>query len=256
MNHTILLSCFSNSTLIEERTMLCGNSMTINSLILTEVSTILKIATHTLNFFITKRSKESIFFSIHFHRLIEIFQETFTTHKNNVHSASISITVNNIANSTLNLIYRKIFTISIVVRLTTNLKHTRSMRNRLTIITVFQKNFTVSITVILCHPQTFLIHNTHIQMELTHLFVNPKFRSTSTLCLKLIFGNNISKITSNFLRITLELKLTLHLTRPHRITSITLRIRFRNSRSRHTPILSLSQHFRVNKSIRIGRSKL
>ena len=52
------------------------------------------------------------------------------------------------------------------------------------------------------------------------------------------------------------LKLRLHLTRSHNITTIALRIRSRNSRSSHTPILTLSKHFRINVNIRIRSSQL
>ena len=130
------------------------------------------------------------------------------------------------------------------------------MRNRFAIITIFQHNLTISITVVLCNPQTLFIHYTHGKIKLTHLFINPKIRSTAISILKLIASNDISKITSNFLRITMELKLRSHLTRSHRITSVALRIRFRNRRSSHTPILTFSKHFGINKSIRIRISNL
>ena len=91
---------------------------------------------------------------------------------------------------------------------------------------------------------------------LTHLFINPKVSSTTTLSLKLISYNNIRNITCNFLRITVELKLTSHLTRTHNVTSITLRIRFTDSRSSHRPILTNCKVRRIYINIRIRSSKL
>ena len=209
-----------------------------------------------MNLFLTKRSKESTILSITFHSIVEILHETFTSHKNNFHRASISIAVKNIIDNPLKLTNSQILTISIIVRLTTNLQHTRSMRNRFAIIPILKGNLTISIAIILGNPKTLLIHYTHSKIELTHLFINPKIRSTAISILKLILRNNVSKITSNLLRITMELKLRSHLTRSHRIAPVTLRIRLTNSRSTHTPILTFSKHFRVNKSIRIRIGQL
>ena len=129
------------------------------------------------------------------------------------------------------------------------------MRNWLTIVWVNKKNFTILITVIFCNPQTLFIHNTTSNIMLTHLLINPKVSSTTTLSLKLISYNNIRNVTCNFLRITVELKLTSHLTRTHNVTSITLRIRFTDSRSSHRPILTNSKIRRIYINIRIRSSK-
>ena len=91
---------------------------------------------------------------------------------------------------------------------------------------------------------------------LTHLFVNPKIGSTTILCSKLISNNNVTQITSNFLRITVELKLRSHLTRSHNVTTITLRITLRDSRSAKSPILTSCKQIRIYKSIRIRTSNL
>ena len=129
------------------------------------------------------------------------------------------------------------------------------MRNRLTIIRVNKKNFTILITVIFSKPQTLFIHNTKLNIMLTHFFVNPKIGSTTILSLKFISYNNIRNVTSNFFRITMKLKLRSHLTRTHNITTITLRIRFRNGRSSHRPILTNFKILRINISVRIRSSK-
>ena len=129
------------------------------------------------------------------------------------------------------------------------------MRNRFTIITIFKSNLSIHITVIFGKPKTFFIHNTHMNMKLSHLFINPKTISCSIIVFKFIFSNSICKITSNFFRITMELKLRSHFTRSHRITSITFRIRFRNSRSSQTPIFTYSKQFIRNISIGIRISQ-
>ena len=129
------------------------------------------------------------------------------------------------------------------------------MRNRFSIISIFKSNLTINVPIVFCKPQPLFIHHTHHQVELAHFLINPKIRSTTLFSLKFILSNNISKITSYFFRITLELKLTSHTTRPHNITPVTFRIRLRNCRSRHTPIHSFSKPTRIYKSLWIRRSK-
>ena len=119
------------------------------------------------------------------------------------------------------------------------------MRNWLTVISIFKTNFTIYVTVIFGKPKSFLIHNTHCKVKLTHFLINPKFRRTAFSILKLILSNYISKITCNFFRISMELKLRSHLTIRHRIASITFRIRFTNSRSTHRPIHSWFKEIRI-----------
>ena len=117
-------------------------------------------------------------------------------------------------------------------------------------------NFTINVTVIFSKPKTLFVHNTTLNIMLTHFLINPKISSTTTLSFKLVSYNNIRNVTSNFLRITVELKLTLHLTRTHYIRTITLRVTFTNCRSSHRPILTRLKIFRINISIRIRISQL
>ena len=91
---------------------------------------------------------------------------------------------------------------------------------------------------------------------LTHFLINPKISSTTILCSKFVSNNGIRKITCNLFRITMELKLRSHLTRSHNITSISLRITLRNSRSTKCPIFTYSQVVSVNIGIRIRISNL
>ena len=230
--------------------------MTIYSLITTEIFTIRKTTFKVLNHLVTKRSSKTFCTSIITDSHIKILWESLTTSKNYFHRTCISILVENITNSTLNLIQSKNFTISIIVRFTTNLLHTSSMRNRLTIIRINQMNFAINISVVFSKPKTLFIHNTTLNIMLTHFFINPKICSTTILSLKFISYNNIRNVTCNFLRITVELKLTLHLTRTHYIRTITLRVTFTNCRSSHRPILTSFKIIKINISIRIRISKL
>ncbi|AXF52167.1 MAG: hypothetical protein [crAssphage sp. isolate ctcc615] len=256
MNHTVRFSILCKCSMVKERKMLNSNNMTVYSLITTEILTVRKTTFKIFNHLITKRSSKSFRTSLITHSLVEIFHKTFTSHKNYFHRTSIGIFIENITNCAFNLIQSKNFTISIIVRLTTDLHHTSSMRNRLSIIRIDKKNFSILITIIFSKPQTLFIHNTKLNIVLTHFFINPKIGSTATFSLKLISNNNIRNITCNFFRITMELKLRSHLTRTHNITPITFRIRFTNGRSSHRPIFTYSKIAKIDISIRIGSCKL
>ena len=202
--------------------MLESNHMTINSLILTEVITIRKTTLRFSNHLVTKRSNKTIITSIILNSTVKVFNETFTTSKNYIHITGISIAVKNITNSTIQLIKSKFLSISIIVTFTTNLLHTSSMWNRLTIVFINKSNLTVYSLIIFCKPKTLFIHNTLLKLKLAHFLIHPKISSTTTTSLKLISNNSITNITSNLFTITMELKLRSHLTRSHSISTITL----------------------------------
>ena len=255
MNHTIRLSVLSKCSLIKKWKMLHSNYMTINSFILTEVFTIRKTITWSLNHLVTKRSYKSLRTSIITNSTVKVLHKSFTSTKNNFHRTSISILIKNITYSTLKLIKSKLFTISIIVTLTANLFHTCCMRNWLSIIRVNKSNFTIHSLIILSKPKTLLVHNTTLNVKLTHFLINPKVSSTTTLSLKLISNYSVTNITSNLFRVTVELKLRSHLTRSHNITTITLRITLRNSRSSQRPISTNFQIVSRNISIWIRSCK-
>ena len=130
------------------------------------------------------------------------------------------------------------------------------MRNRFSILRVSKSYFTILITIVFSNPKTLFIHNTNVNIMLTHLFINPKISCTTTLSLKFVINYGISNVTTNLFRITMKLKLTCHLTRTHSITTITITERFTNSRSSHRPILTNSKKVKVNINIRIWVSQL
>ena len=211
--------------------------MTINCLITTEIISIRKTTIEVVNHLITKRSSKTLTLSIRTNSIIEIIHETFTTSKYYFHLTSISILIKNITNTTFNLMKSKELTISFIVCFITNLNHTGSMRNRITILRISKNYFTILITIILSKPKT--------------LFINPKISCTTTLSLKFVTYYSIRKITTNLFRITMEFKLTCHLTWTHNITTITITERLTNSRSSHRPIFTNSKKININISIRI-----
>ena len=212
--------------------------MSVSSFVLLEVSTILQSVSCTSDFLVSKWCQEAVFFNVHFDCFVEIFDESFTSHKYYFGSTIVSISIKYITYSSLNLIQSQELAISIVVRFTTNLKHTRSMRNWFSIISILKINSTVFLTIVFSNPQTLFVHNSHHKIELTHFLVNPKIRSSARRIFELILSYNISKITSNFFRVSMELKLRSHRTSCLSIASISLRIRFGNCRCGHTPILT------------------
>ena len=91
------------------------------------------------------------------------------------------------------------FTVTLNDNFTANFNHTSCMRNRLSVIWVNKRNFTILSTVIFSNPHTLFIHYTNLNIMLTHFFINPKIGSTTTLSLKFVSYNSIANITSNFL---------------------------------------------------------
>ncbi|PWM14332.1 MAG: hypothetical protein DBX97_23240 [Collinsella tanakaei] len=120
MNHTILLSSFSISTFIEISIMNNSNGISIWSFILIKVTSIRKTITIILNHLFTKRCNKSVFFSISSDSHFKVTNKSFTTHKSYILIAILSITVKNITDCTFKFVNSQNFTISIVVRFTTN----------------------------------------------------------------------------------------------------------------------------------------